>query len=331
LRNQLQVKTVFVVYFSSPSYNQNEHLSLQEAFMRIHNFTWKDIDGVDLFVYEWHPDEHTRVKGIVQISHGMAETAARYERLALALTTQGYIVYANDHRGHGRTAESPERLGILGQDGFHRMVANMAELTDRIRARHKELPIFLLGHSMGSFLTQQYMVQFADKIKGVILSGSNGLQNPMLGIAIWIASVQAKLQGENHRSNLLNLLTFGSYNKAFRPNRSPFDWLSRDPYCGVIFTASFFRDFFKGLKEIHLPEQMAKIPKNLPIYVFSGEKDPVGAMGKGVRKLLKMYCELGLKQVSSTLYPEGRHEMLNELNHDEVTKDLIDWLQLVNG
>ena len=308
--------------------------------MRIHTFSWKDTDGIDIFVYVWHPDENTELRGIVQISHGMAETAARYERLALALTTHGYIVYANDHRGHGRTAGSLERLGIPGANGFQRMVVNMAELTDQIRARHPKLPIFLLGHSMGSFLAQQYMIKFSDKIKGVILSGSNGRQSSLLVVAIWLAKLQAKLQGDNHRSQLLHSLTFGSYNKAFRPNRSNFDWLSRDtaevdtyihdPFCGAVFTAGFFRDFFKGLQDIHRPEQMEKIPKNLPVYIFSGEKDPVGAMGNGVRQLLQMYRKLGLKQVSSTLYPEGRHEMLNELNREEVTKDLIHWLQLVN-
>jgi alpha-beta hydrolase superfamily lysophospholipase len=308
--------------------------------MRSNSFTWTDTDCLALFVYEWHPDEPSSVKGIVQISHGMAETAGRYERLALALTAHGYIVYANDHRGHGRTAGSPERLGILGKNGFHRMVTNMAELTDQIRAKHGNLPIYLLGHSMGSFLTQQYMYRYPDKIKGVILSGTNGKQESMLGVAIWIASMEAKLRGETYRSKLLNHLSFGAYNKAFQPNRSEFDWLSRDtaevdayiqdPLCGVIFTASFFRDFFRGLQDIHLPQNMAIIPKDLPIYVFSGEKDPVGAMGKGVRQLLRMYHELGLKQVSSMLYPEGRHEMLNELNRDEVTKDLINWLELAN-
>jgi alpha-beta hydrolase superfamily lysophospholipase len=309
----------------------------EEENMKTNHHTWRDSEGDSIFTYEWRP-ETDAAKAVVQIAHGMAETAERYERLAQALTEQGYIVVANDHRGHGKTAGSTEKIGIFGADSFNRMVENMAELTDRIRFAHSGLPIFLLGHSMGSFFTQQYMYRFPKKVSGVILSGSNGKQGSLLGIGVKIATLAAKLRGDHHRSKLLNHLTFGAYNKAFRPTRTKLDWLTRDtaevdayiqnPYCGAVFSAGFFRDFFKGLQEVHLEENMQKIPKNLPIYVFSGEMDPVGGMGKGVRQLLRMYHELGLTQVSSTLYPEGRHEMLNEQNRDEVTKDLITWLEM---
>jgi alpha-beta hydrolase superfamily lysophospholipase len=305
--------------------------------MKAKHHTWEDSEGVRIYTYEWQP-EFEKPKAVVQISHGMAETAKRYERLAQTLTNHGYIVVANDHRGHGKTAGSLDNIGILGPDSFNWMVKDMAELSDRIRHAHSGLPIFLLGHSMGSFLTQQYMYRFPSKVSGFILSGSNGKPSSALGIAIMIAAFEAKLRGENYRSKLLNSLTFGGYNKAFRPTRSNFDWLSRDtaevdaymnnPYCGAVFTVSFFRDFFKGLQETNLEENMRKIPKDLPIYVFSGEKDPVGGMGKGVRQLLRMYHELGLKQVSSTLYPECRHEMLNELNREEVMNDLLAWLEM---
>jgi alpha-beta hydrolase superfamily lysophospholipase len=305
--------------------------------MKAKHHTWEESEGVHIHTYEWQP-EFEKPKAVVQIAHGMAETAQRYERLAYTLTNHGYIVAANDHRGHGKTAGSPDKTGILGPDSFNWMVKDMAELTDRIKQSHSGLPIFLMGHSMGSFLTQQYMYRFPSKVRGIILSGSNGKQRSALGIAVKIAAFEARFRGENYRSKLLSSLTFGAYNKAFRPTRSNFDWLSRDtaevdayindPYCGAVFTAGFFRDFFKGLQEIHLTENMRKIPKDLPIYVFSGEKDPVGGMGKGVRQLLKMYHELGLYQVSSTLYPEGRHEMLNELNREEVMSDLLAWLEM---
>jgi alpha-beta hydrolase superfamily lysophospholipase len=305
--------------------------------MKAKHYTWEDSEGVHIYTYEWQP-EFEKPKAVVQISHGMAETAERYERLAQTLTNHGYIVVANDHRGHGKTAGSLDKVGKLGPDSFNRMVKDMAELSDRISEEHRGLPIFLLGHSMGSFLTQQYMYRFPGKVSGIILSGSNGKPSSAIGLAAKIAAFEAKLRGENHRSKLLNSLTFGSYNKEFRPTRSNFDWLSRDtaevdayinnPYCGAVFTASFFRDFFKGLQEIYLEENMQKIPRDLPIYVFSGEKDPVGGLGKGVRQLLRKYHELGLKQVSSTLYPEGRHEMLNELNREEVMSDLLAWLEM---
>jgi alpha-beta hydrolase superfamily lysophospholipase len=305
--------------------------------MKAKHHTWEDSEGVHIYTYEWHP-EFEKSKAVVQISHGMAETAERYERLAQTLTNHGYIVVANDHLGHGKTAGSLDKVGILGAGSFNRMVKDMAELSDRISKAHSGLPIFLLGHSMGSFLTQQYMYRFPSKVSGIILSGSIGNPSSALGIAAKIAAFEAKLRGGNYRSKLLNSLSFGSYNKAFRPNRSNFDWLSRDtaevdayinnPFCGAVFTASFFHDLFKGLQETYLEANMRKIPKELPVYVFSGENDPVGGMGKGVRQLLRIYHELGLKQVSSTLYPEGRHEMLNELNREEVMSDLLAWLEM---
>jgi alpha-beta hydrolase superfamily lysophospholipase len=305
--------------------------------MKTGHHTWQDSEGVSIFTYVWQP-EMAREKAVLQIAHGMAETAERYERVARALTDRGYIVVANDHRGHGKTADAADQLGIFAPDSFHRMVTNMAELTDRIKQAHSGLPVFLFGHSMGSFLAQQYMYRFPNQVSGVILSGSNGKQGGSLDIGAKLAALIAKIRGEHHRSNLLNKLSFGAFNKAFRPTRSDFDWLSRDvaevdayiqnPYCGAVFTAGFFRDFFKGLQEIHEEGNMRKIPKDLPIYVFSGERDPVGGMGKGVRQLLRMYHDLEFTQVSSTLYPEGRHEMLNELNRDEVTKDLISWLEM---
>ncbi|MBP1995272.1 alpha/beta hydrolase [Paenibacillus eucommiae] len=304
--------------------------------MKTKHFTLKVDDGTEIFVYVWLPEVEGGVKAVVQIAHGMAETAARYERLARRLTEAGYAVYANDHRGHGKTAGTPEKVGILGPDGFNLMTEEMAKLTDRIHSFHKEVPVILFGHSMGSFLTQQYMYRFPDKVNGIILSGSNGPQASTLTAAVWIAKLEARLRGEQHRSKLLDRLSFGAYNQNFRPNRSAFDWLSRDtsevdaymqdPFCGVVFTSSFFRDFFKGLLEIHLPENMKLIPKELPVYVFSGDEDPVGGRGKGIRKLLAIYTQLGLQHVSSKLYSGGRHEMLNELNRDEVTEDIIEWL-----
>jgi alpha-beta hydrolase superfamily lysophospholipase len=304
--------------------------------MQERHFRWKDSEGVELYIYAWFPDPEVAAKAVVQVSHGMAETAARYKRVASALTSQGYIVYASDHRGHGRTAGSPEKVGLFDGDSFNRMCENMADVTNLIRERHPELPIFLFGHSLGSFLSQQYMYKYAEKVSGIILSGTNGKLGASLLFGSWLAAIEAKLRGEQYRSKLMNNLIFGAYNKAFKPNRTEFDWLSRDtaevdayiqdPFCGTVFAAGYYRDFLMGLIEIHRLENMQKIPKSLPVYLFSGDQDPVGLMGKGFRQLLQMYQELGLTQVSSKLYRDGRHEMLNDTNRDEVMGDLLAWL-----
>ncbi|CAN7687593.1 lysophospholipase [Paenibacillus sp. LjRoot56] len=307
--------------------------------MRKGHFIWEDTQGIKHYVYEWLPSEDVGFKGIVQIAHGMAETAARYERLADVLTKNGYAVYANDHLGHGRTAGSLEAVGKFGKDGFHAMADAMGQITSQIRTRYAEsnLPLFMLGHSMGSFLTQYYMGSYLERypthVQGILLSGSNGKEGPVLQVGIGIATLEAAIRGDHFRSVLLTALSFGSFNTKFKPNRTAFDWLSRDerevdayindPYCGGIFTSGYFRDFFKGLMEIHTLQHLARIRKEIPIYIFSGEDDPVGGQGKGIRSLIKTYEKLGIQDISYKLYPGGRHEMLNEINRDEVMGDIV--------
>lgn len=301
------------------------------------HFNLLSSDGKDIYVYYWLPSsmEETHLRGVIQIAHGMAETAKRYERIARELTKQGYIVYANDHRGHGRTAGSLDELGKPGRDGFNAMVNDMILLGSVIRDKHPNLPILLLGHSMGSFLTQKVMYTGHDNYSGFMLSGTCGKRG-MLEIGEKLALLQIMLQGERHPSLLLNAVVFGPYNRSFKPVRTPFDWLTRDqkevdkfiedPECGAISSTGFFRDFFRLLLEIHTPERMALIPKDKPIYLFSGEEDPVGLKGDGVRRLYRQYHNLGIQDVELRLYPGARHELLNEINRDEVTNDLLEWI-----
>lgn len=309
--------------------------------MKCEEFTFKDKKGVQIFVYKWIPEDDMDARGVVQISHGMAETAGRYERFARALTDAGYIVYANDHRGHGRTAGSVEKVGYCGEDGFNWMVKDMYQLNSIIKDENHGLPIFLLGHSMGSMLSQTYIENYGDTISGAILSGTAGRMGMTLDIGIMIAKREMKRVGPSGKSVRLNSMTFGSYNKEFKPARTDFDWLNRDndevdkyindPYCGGVFSAGFFYDFFRGLKEMHKLESMRKIPKELPIYLFSGEKDPVGRNCKSVKQLIGEYKKLGIKDVSYKFYKDGRHEMLNEINKDEVMADTINWLDRHNN
>jgi alpha-beta hydrolase superfamily lysophospholipase len=300
------------------------------------NFSFKDGDGVEIFVYKWEPEAESNIRGVVQISHGMAEHAARYARFAERLTAAGYIVYANDHRGHGKTAGKIENVGYCGEDGFNWMVKDMKELTSIIKVENPGLPVYLFGHSMGSMLSQKYIALYGSELKGVILSGTSGKQGFILNLGIFMAKRQIVKIGVKTPSETMNKMTFASYNKEFMPTRTPFDWLSRDEkevdkyindqLCGGVFSAGFFYDFLRGLKEMHRAEIMEKIPKSLPVYFISGEKDPVGKNCKTIAGLIREYKKLGIKDVSHKFYKDGRHEMLNEINRDEVMDDVISWI-----
>jgi alpha-beta hydrolase superfamily lysophospholipase len=309
---------------------------LRRENMKRGEFTFKDAGGVEIFVYKWLPEEDTKVKGAVQIAHGMAEHAARYERFADSLTNAGYIVYANDHRGHGKTAGSLENVGYLGEDGYNWMIKDMKQLNDIIREQNPGIRVFLFGHSMGSLLSQKYISLYGDTLKGVVLSGTSGKQGLILDLGIMIAKREMKKNGPKAKSPTLNNMTFGANNKAFEPGRTSFDWLNRDeaevdkyiddPYCGGVFSTEFFYDFARGFKEIHRRDIMKRIPRDLPVYFMSGDKDPVGKECKTVVKLIETYKNLGIKDVTYKFYKDGRHEMLNEKNRDEVTADIIKWL-----
>lgn len=304
--------------------------------MRETHFTFVDEGGEKIFVYKWLPAEEAP-KAVVQIAHGLVETAARYRRLAEALTAKGYLVYANDHRGHGRTARSLKELGYWGEDGFNVSVQNLYRLAEIIKKENPGLPLFLFGHSMGSFLVQNYLTKYRQDLQGVILSGSNDSPGVVLNLGIAIAKREMAKNGPRARSAKLHKLAFGSYNRGFEPARTPFDWLSRDeaevdkymddPYCGGIASIGLYYDLFCGLKETYQKKNRQRIPREIPVYIFSGSKDPVGMNGKGVRKLVRNYQRLGIKDLTYKLYQDGRHEMLNEINRDEVTADLVNWLE----
>jgi len=306
--------------------------------VRCKQFKMIDNQGHEIFVYKWLPESSfsSKTKAVVQIAHDLAEHAGRYERLAYSLTAAGYVVYANDHRGHGRTGKSQEGLGYAGEDGFNWMVRNLSQLTHRIKTEHPGLPIIFLGHSMGSILAQSYITKYAKDIDGLILSGTHGRQGSMLSIATLLAKREVKKRGAKTPSIFLHNLVFKDYNKAFLPARTDFDWLSRDPeevdkyindpFCGGISSAGMFYDLFCAIKEMHKKKNMHKIPKDLQIHIIWGEKDPVGREGKTIFKLIREYERLGIKNLSYKFYKGGRHEMLNETNRAVVTEDLINWL-----
>lgn len=305
--------------------------------MKSEEFYFKGKENLDIHVYKWI-SENIEPKAVVQIAHGMSETAIRYEEFAHKLTENGYIVYINDHRGHGLTAKTIDNVGYLAEkDGFTCLVEDMNTLTNIIKEENTNLPIYLFGHSMGSFASQRYIMEYGNNLAGLILSGSNGRHGRILKIGEFIANMEIKKHGRKYKSKLLDSLIFGGNNRGFKSSKTDFDWLSRDekevqkyiddPFCGVLFTCGFFYDFIKGLEEIEDKNNLNKVPVNLPIYIISGDKDPVGKNGKGVLRLRDRYKNLGVKNVSCKLYEGGRHEMLNEINKNEVMNDIISWLE----
>ena len=304
------------------------------------NFTFVTKDSLKMNMYKWESKDKDSVKGIINIAHGMAESGIRYERFAKTLVDNGFIVYAGEHRGHGLTCSNIEDLGyICDNDGFHTMVEDLKEINNFIKEENLNLPIIIMGHSMGSFLTQRYIEEYGDTVNGAIISGTNGNPGLILNFGIFISSIEMRIRGRKAKSKLLDGMIFGTYNKRIHKNKTRVDWLTKDeeevekfindPYCGTVFTTSFFYDLMKGLKIIHKEENLNKIPKNLPILIFSGDADPVGRYGKGVDNLINLYKSLGIKNLHYKIYKDGRHEMLNEINNEEVFEDIINWLNLV--
>ena len=308
--------------------------AIRGEFMKTEKF--QSFDGTVLQCYLW--DNVRAPKGVVQISHGMAEHARRYDDFANYLNQNGYIVFADDHRAHGMTSTKQSSKGVKG---YHKgniyfdTVKDECAITKMLKDRYN-LPVFYLGHSYGSMVGQRYIEECKD-YSGVILSGSAMMKGALLNTGATIANLNFKCAGGEKTADFLDKLTFGAYNKPFK-KESEFAWLSRDKenvkkyifdeQCGYVMSVAFFKYFLNGLKESYKKENLSKIDVNKPIAIFSGDKDPVRGNGKLVQKLYDQYKNLGVKNLTIKLYPDARHEILNELNNKEVYKDMLD---AING
>ncbi len=272
---------------------------------------------------------------IVQIAHGMAEHIGRYMEFIEYLNENGVLVAANDHAGHGGSLAENAAKGFFGaRNGWNSVVEDMRQLHDETASRYPDVPYVLLGHSMGSFLARTYASRYGEGIAAFVFSGTAG-KNPAVGAGRIVGRLERLRNGPAKPSRLLDSLSFGAYNKAFAPARTSFDWLSRDmervdkyvadPLCGFVFTAEGMLDIFDGLEFISAPEWAKSVP-HVPILLISGEQDPVGANGKGVRQVSAWLQDTG-HDVEVRLYPEGRHEMLNELNRKEVFADILSFIK----
>ena len=290
-------------------------------------------DGKAIHLCRWMPE--AAPKAAVQIAHGMGEHIARYQHVAERLNEAGYVVYGNDHRGHGRT--DPDRLGDLGAGGWEAVLSDARRLNERIAEEHPRLKRILLGHSMGAMLAQQYLCRHGATLNAAVLSGSPGFSGAFASILPrLIARIETWRLGPDGDSALMANLLFRQANKAFdAEGASGFEWLSRDaaevrryvddPLCGAVLRAGSLLALFRGAKEASSPVRIAGIPSSLPIHVISGTADPVHNEMKNLNRLFRRY-EQGVLKVSRALYEDGRHELFNETNRRQVLDDLVDWL-----
>lgn len=289
-------------------------------------------DELPLHVHIWEDVE--KPVGIVQIVHGMAEHGARYAEFASYLNKEGFIVIADDHRGFGKSAADTENLGHLPYpDGFDAMVADEEVVADFIKARYPDIPHVIFGHSMGSFVTRVFLTKY--HVDAAVLAGSGLQPDPLLRTGLFYANLRAK-SNASKRSKILHKLSFYGFNREFAKEKHPFSWLSRDaavhqaymedPFGGqVVGSLGFYHSLLRGVEQSQNAETIANTPKNLPLLLISGSKDPVGHLGKDVPKLAVKYEQAGVENVTLKMYEEARHELTNEINKYTVFEDVVTW------
>ncbi len=271
---------------------------------------------------------------ILQVLHGLGEHAARYRRLADAAAAEGLALVIHNHRGHGPKAERP---GYFADDkGWQKLVEDALEVTEFAGKRFPNLPLVLLGHSMGSYIAQSFAMLHGGRLKGLILSASTWPSRAQLYPAWMLARGVAVTAGRTGHSALLDKLGFGDFNRRFEPARTELDWLSRDeaevdkyvadPLCGGPYTVGLWLDLLGGLIEIASDHALSRIPADLPILIMGGQDDPVGGED-GMSNLAMHYAQSHHQRLTVRIYPEGRHEMFNETNRKEVTADMLDWIR----
>lgn len=299
----------------------------------------KGKDGQEVFLRIW--DKVSEPKAVLQIFHGMAEHSGRYEVFAEFLNNKGIIVYADDHRGHGRTAENNGQLGYLGEHGFYNVVEDEHIITKHIKEIHKELPIFIFAHSFGSFIGQEYITRYSKEITAIILSGSAKNHGVDIEAGLLVSSIQNKFCDNRKEAKFIDNFAFGGFNKNIENPPTKVAWLTRDEeeqkkyledkYCAFVPTIDFYKNLFDGFSKLYEKDKLEKINKELPILILSGDKDPVGKQGESVKSLYEQYKNLNIERVDIKLFVDARHELLNEINKEEVFDYIYDWFVKVDN
>lgn len=274
--------------------------------------------------------------GVVQIVHGVAEHVGRYDHFAQYLANLGFVVVAQDHMGHGGSIGEEGTQGYF-DGGWFKAVADVRRLLSHTQLEFPDVPYILLGHSMGSFMVRSLLCKYPKcGVSAAVISGTAWMHRGVINSGIAAATMVGRQKGFEQPSDMLNAMMFGGYNKRVEHKRTAFDWLTRDgqivdayiadPLCGFTVTAGLARDMMMGLKYIQEPENLERMNKKLPILFISGNADPVGNYGEGVRRAANAFAKAGMENVSMRLYPLCRHEVLNELNREEVYENILDWL-----
>ena len=292
-------------------------------------------DGCSIHALEWAPEGPPR--GIVHLVHGISEHIGRYDETARFLAEHGFLVCGEDHLGHGRTVTDGSYGFFAPENGWTLAARDVRALRKLEGARHPNLPYFLLGHSMGSFLTRTYLILWPGTVSGAVLMGTGQEPAPLVALGKRISALECRRLGPRGVSPLVHTLSLGAYNRRFRPSRTPSDWLSRDPaevdafladpLCQSRPTVSLFRDMMGGRQLIARRDQLARMDPSVPVCFLSGQEDPVGGMGRGVEQVVRMFQDAGCRDLSLHLYPGARHELFHEQNRREVWADLLDWLE----
>lgn len=291
----------------------------------------------EIHYHAWLPDDAPRA--VLVLFHGMLEHSARYADFAAALNAQGIAVYAQDHLGHGESVhpENPRgHFADCGGNGF--VIRDCLHMLELAHAAHPKAPLFLMGHSMGSFLTRQLLHQFTlPALSGVILMGSGHQARAAVRLAHAVTGAVARHKGTRHKSDVLYKLILGSNNLRCHPHRTSFDWLSRvpenadafatDPLNADNFTAQAYSDMLGGMLTNYDERRLAALDTSVPVLILSGDADPIGEYGRGTRRLAETYAALGYEDVQTILYPGARHELLNEANRTQVTADILAWME----
>lgn len=300
-------------------------------------FVFPSADGkTGIHAVDWTPE--TAPRGVLVISHGVSEHILRYEPLASYLTERGFAVAGHDHLGHGfSVAAGAPRLYFGPRGSWDWVVQDLYTRRNLAGERYPGLPVFLLGHSMGSFLARTYLIRYPGTLAGAILMGTGQMAPAVVAAGRVLAAREAKKVGDTHPSPLVNKLAFEAYNQKFAPNRTAYDWLSvnqenvdnylADPLCGGDPTIGLFREMLGGIAYIEKAENLKRMNRNTPILFLSGAEDPVGDMGKGVRRAYRSFCRSGVRDVEMKLYPGARHEILNEAQGETVCADICRWLE----
>ncbi len=306
--------------------------------MRKEEFYFDSRDGQNKIHAVRYVPETDNVVAVVQIVHGMAEYIERYEEFAQFMTDRGFVVTGDDHLGHGKTVPEGGTFGYFcEQDPATVVVRDVHRLKKMTQALYPGVPYIILGHSMGSFITRNYMYRYGNGVPGLIIMGT-GMQP--CGAVIFgklVAAIQKRLYGSKHVAHFLAKCALGSSNKRINPLRTHADWLTRDevivdayiadPFCDFTFTVNGYETLFELIARLYRRENLEKIPKDLPVLMVSGAEDPVGEYGKGVAKAYESLKEAGLENIQMKLYADDRHEILNELDRATVMQDIYDWIR----